>query len=95
MAIIKEHVLTISTDMWVPVEDPSFQSKFKAENSSPNTSFKFRVPVEDSYQSHYQTVRELQILQSYSPRTALMQRNKLKLTQQKREEPNSAETIHI
>ena len=27
MAVVKELVFTISTDMWVPVEDPSFESK--------------------------------------------------------------------
>ena len=57
----KEPVLTISTDMWVPVENPSFQSKFPVESSSSNTSFKCRVTVEDPYQSYEQTVRELKM----------------------------------
>ena len=36
LAVVKEHVLTTSTDMWVPVEDPSSQSKLQ-------------VPDKDSY----------------------------------------------
>ena len=50
-----------------PVEDPSFQYRLIVENSSPNTSFKYQVPVEDPYRSCEQIVREWQILLSNSP----------------------------
>ena len=83
MAVVNEHVLTISIGMWVPVEDPSPKSKFQ-------------IPVEDSYRSHYRTVRELHILQSQRTlKHTRAKKQKQKLTQQKREEPNSAKTIHI
>ena len=77
--------MTTSTYMWVPVED-----------SSPNTSSKFQVQVEDSCQSCDRTARKLHIIQ---PQLTLncthAKKHKLQLTQQKQEEPNSAETIDI
>ena len=70
---------------------PSSQSKIEVPVQVWSSKFKSKIHTEIGSK----TVRELQILRSNSPWTALMQRNKLKLTQQKREEPNSAETIHI
>ena len=70
-AVIKEPVLTISTDMWVPswrskfpVEDPSLQSKFPVESSSPNTSFKYRVPIKDLYRNYEQQLENCKL---YNP----------------------------
>ena len=58
--------------------------------------YQSKFPVEDSYRSCDRIVRELHILQL--KRTLLRthaKKHKLQLTQQKREEPNSAETIKI
>ena len=55
MAVVKEHVLTIPTDMWVAVEDPSPNRRSQSQS-------KFRVQVEDSHWSCDRTVRELHIL---------------------------------
>ena len=44
---------------------PSSQLKIQV----PSTSFKFRIQVEDLHRNCEQTVKELQILQSNSPRT--------------------------
>ena len=71
--------MTISTGMWDHVP-----------------SSKFRVPVEDSCRSRDRTVRELYILQ---PQLTLncthAKKPKLQIILQKREEPNSAETIDV
>ena len=56
----------VGSQLKIHVFNPSFQSKFKVKSSSPNTSFKYRVPIENSYWNCEQTVRELQILQSNS-----------------------------
>ena len=44
LAVVKEHVLTISTDMWVLAEDSSPSRRFESQ-------LKIRVPVEDSSHS--------------------------------------------
>ena len=94
--VIKEPVLTISKDMWVP----SWRSKFpvKVPSRKFKSQYKFQVPSTSR--------RFLPKLRANSQRTAnysikhfvnhtLAKKRKLKLNQQKWEEINSAETMHI
>ena len=86
--------MTNSTDVWVPVEYPSFQSKFPVESSSSNRSFKYRISIEDSYQN-CRKQRTANYPIKLTVNHTLAKKRKLKLNQQRWEEINSAETIHI
>ena len=84
LAVEKEHVLTISTDMWVPVEDSSPSRRFDSQ-------LKIRVPVQVPNPSRRFMSKSLSNSQrtAYSPTPMHLEMHSCKETQTA---INSAET---
>ena len=77
LAVVKEDVLTVSTDIWVPVQVPSWrfksQSYFPVEDSSPSTS--------PSSESKSKICVKVTIEQLYSPTPKHLETHSCKETQ--------------